>query len=456
MSLDIESTGQLSLLEQGPWRTMISLETNHRLVVLCKTIPWDELMERAVPTLYQERGISVDIGRRLNLRAHLGIYILQSVHGWTDRWSEEMLRFYVPARLLCGLLDSTESLDRTSIEDFRNRFGQQGAQLITGQMLEIAREFGFTEPSDLDMDTTVQEAGITHPTEMKLMSRLFKKAHLIHKGLKKLGKRGIRAMKAIGREFNQLQTNYRFYAKTKQKKDEIIRQAVSLSQKTIGEISALVPQTSRFESLHLRYQRDILKLLDLGPRLLEQIVEWLDTGKVAKDKIISLWKLTPTAIGKGKIGKPVEFGRKWIVNAYRGGYVLLTAPENPKVSDQQCVLESLSLHQEVFDDVPRSYATDRGMWGQPNLELCLNAGIKQIAIQPRGKARALVSRRDLQELSNRRAGIEARIAHLKTRGLGRSRMKSDAGDLISGYRSALSYNLSLLMKDLVPKPTFGT
>ena len=27
-------------------------------------------------------------------------------------------------------------------------------------------------------------------------------------------------------------------------------------------------------------------------------------------------------------------------------------------------------------------------------------------------------------------------------------MKTDLGDLISGYRSALSYNLSLLMKDL--------
>jgi len=27
----------------------------------------------------------------------------------------------------------------------------------------------------------------------------------------------------------------------------------------------------------------------------------------------------PTAIAKGKIGKSVEFGRKWIINCYRGG-----------------------------------------------------------------------------------------------------------------------------------------
>jgi hypothetical protein len=154
------------------------------------------------------------------------------------------------------------------------------------------------------------------------------------------------------------------------------------------------------------------------------------------------------AIPKGKLGKPVEFGRKWIVNAYRGGYVLVCAPENPKIADQHCVIESLSLHSMVFDEMPSTYGTDRGMYSTDNLELCLSAGIKKIAIQPKGKAEPLVSRRDHQKLKNRRIAVEARIAHMKLKGLGRSRMKTDLGDLISGYRSALSCNLSHLMRDL--------
>lgn len=112
---------------------------------------------------------------------------------------------------------------------------EAGAELITRDMLRIAKEFGFIEPTDLDMDTTVQESGITHPT--------------------------------------------------------------------------------------------------LGPELMDQIDYWLRCGKVAPGKIIALWKLIPKAIPKGKIGKPVEFGRKWIVNAYRGGYVLVFAPENPKIAN---------------------------------------------------------------------------------------------------------------------------
>jgi len=184
---------------------------------------------------------------------------------------------------------------------------------------------------------------------------------------------------------------------------------------------------------------------------MEQIVYWLNTSKVAKDKIVSLWKLAPTAVPKGKIGKSVEFGRKWVINCYRGGYMLVTAPENPKISDQHCVVESLSLHSTVFDTMPKTYGTDRGMSSIENLELCLSAGVEKIAIQPKGKASALVSRQDQRRLANRRAGIEPRIGHLKTRGMGRSKMKTDMGDLISGYRSALSWNLSLLMRDLSGK-----
>ncbi len=79
MALDLEAMGQLSLLEIGQWRSIISVEPDHRLVVLCKAIPWMELMEKATPILYDEQGIASDTGgRKLNLRAHLGAYILQT------------------------------------------------------------------------------------------------------------------------------------------------------------------------------------------------------------------------------------------------------------------------------------------------------------------------------------------------------------------------------------------
>jgi hypothetical protein len=445
--------GQLSLLGEGRWRSIISVDPDHRLVVLCKSIPWSELMERARPILYDEQGIPWDGGgRKLNLRAHLGVYILQTVHGWTDRWTEEMVRFYFPARIFCGYLDSTGSLDHTKIEEFRNRFGEKGARLITEDMLQIAKEFGFTQPDDVDMDTTVQESGITHPTEMKLMNHLMKRLRAISGKLKRVSGRGIAGIKTLSDEFKKIMSHYRFFAKDMDTKTEMIKKAKALSEIGLEKLSHFLPGQSAFDKLQRRTQSEILRILSLGPELMAQIAYWLERGKVAPEKIISLWKLIPKAIPKGKIGKPVEFGRKWIVNAYRGGYVLVMAPENPKIADQHCVIESLSLHNTVFDKMPLSYGTDRGMYSTDNLELCLSAGIKKIAIQPKGKAEPLVSRQDHRKLANRRVAVEARIAHMKLKGLGRSRMKTDLGDLISGYRSALACNLSHLMRDLAPQP----
>jgi len=448
MSLDLNEITQETLFIQSDFRTHINIPKDHPLVVLNQSISWHSLMEQAVPLLYQNQGISIDLGRRLNLRAHLGAYILQSVHNWSDRWTEEMLKYYVPARIFCGFLESSGSIDHTKIEEFRNRLGTSGSQLINKEVFNIAKKFGFTQPTDVDMDTTVQEAGITHPTEMKLLSHLSKRFRAISSKLKDLTGRGLRKTKKLIKAMKTLVTQYRFFAKTKEAKTRIIKKTQKVTLQIMESLTELNIGSRRFQKLPKSYQEEVLRYFNLVPRLLEQISFWIRTGKVAQGKIISLWKWVPQAIKKGKIGKPVEFGRKWVINCYQGGYVLLKAPINPKISDQHCVLESLNLHMDVCEDAPKTYATDRGMWSEDNIGFCLSAGIEKIGIQPKGQAKPLVGRRDLQVLSNRRAAIEPRIAHLKTRGLGKSRMKSDTGDLISGYRSALSYNLTHLIRDL--------
>jgi hypothetical protein len=371
MSVDKSLIHQLTIFENAVWSTTVRIEQDHRLVGLCKSICWEELMEKAIPILYDDQGISPDTGRALNLRAHLGAYILQTTYNWTDRWTEEMIRFYIPARIFCGYLDSMGSLDHTSIEEFRNRFGEKGARLITEDMLKTARKFGLTEPKDVDMDTTIQGAGITHPTEMKLMRHLMKRLSVLHRIIKGAGGRGIKGIKSLADQFKSHLNHYRFFAKTKDSKTDLLWKAKALSEKGLEALSQYLPGQKAFEKLKPRYQKEVLRLQALGAELMNQIGYWLSTGKVAPNKIVSLWKLIPKAISKGKIGKPVEFGRKWIVNCYRGGYVLVMAHSNPKLSDQDSVIESLSLHQRVFKESPTSYGTDRGMWSTHNAELCL-------------------------------------------------------------------------------------
>ena len=122
-------------------------------------------------------------------------------------------------------------------------------------------------------------------------------------------------------------------------------------------LTEMAKASTAIHAISVKAQADYQRLLDLGPQLMKQILRWLKTGRVATNKIISLWKTAPKAISKGKVGKPVEFGRKWIVNCYRGGYVLVDAPAKMKIADQHCVKESLRIHNEVFSESPETYAT---------------------------------------------------------------------------------------------------
>lgn len=315
MAIDRKMLGQLSLFEVGMWRTTVSLEPTHRLAVLCRSIPWEELMKASIPILYDEQGIDPNCaGRHLDLRAHLGAYILQTVHGWTDRWTEEMLRFYIPARIFCGYLESEGSLDHTSIEEFRNRFGTKGAQLITRGMMRGAREFGFTKGDDVDMDTTVQEAGITHPTEMKLMGHFMRRLMALHGRLKDVCGKGITGAKRLSQQLKKCLAEYRFFANDKVTKDRLVREAVALSERGLARLTELLPGKRAFDKLQARYQDEILRLSSLGPLLMDQIVYWLDHGKVAKDKVVSLWKLVPKAIPKGKVGSAPQAHEKEVRN----------------------------------------------------------------------------------------------------------------------------------------------
>ena len=199
-------------------------------------------------------------------------------------------------------------------------------------------------------------------------------------------------------------------------------------------------------NLCVKDQINFQKISQLGPKLMEQI----DSVVLATESILNAVKDLLQVFGRVPSGlRPQDnFRRKTTKVGYRGGYVLVHAPAKVKISDQHCVKESLNVHFEMFEEAPNSYGTDRGMWSEGNVSQCIKAGIKKVGIQPKGKAAPLVSQRDHRRLKNRRAGIEPRIGHLKTRGLGRSRMKTDSGDLISGYRSALAYNLGHLMIDL--------
>ena len=88
-------------------------------------------------------------------------------------------------------------------------------------------------------------------------------------------------------------------------------------------------------------------------------------------------------------------------------------------------------------------------WSNSNIVACLESEIKEIGIHPRGNLNWLVNDEDIERLKNRRASTEGIIGHVKVRGMGKSKMKSDDATLLEGQRAILSLNLSRFTKDLI-------
>jgi len=427
---------------------MIHVDAKHPFVVASGQIDWQKLFLELNPVLY--KGIRKFLGRKLDLRAHCGIFILQASHNWTDRFSEEMLRYYAPVRIFCGYVqNSTKSIDHTKIEKFRNRLGKEGAEILNKYLLNLAKKHNFTNGKQLDTDTTVQEAGISYPADLNLMKKLRERA--IHIASKILGKSSskIRELKVLENAARKMEKVYRFFThgkNVKEQKRKLISKLRKITEVFVDDLVYLSKKPRMtIENIKPALQKELNHLSKIGRTLLFQIKYWLATGNVATGKILSLYKSAPRYIGKGKIGKAYEIGRKFIVNQFHGGFLSVLAPENPIIADSDTLIMALRQSFDIFGELPNSIGADRIYSTKKNIRLLKLLKTSEIGLQPKGQKDWEVDRETAQKLYCRRAAIEPRIGIAGRLGLKKSRAKTDAGDVISGYKAAVGFNFKKLM-----------
>jgi hypothetical protein len=190
------------------------------------------------------------------------------------------------------LTDSRETPDFTTIHDFTQLMGSEGLAALNTMAVRMAVEAGYGDPSLLVADTTAQEAPISYPTEVGLLSSFFRSSSRLAK------KAGI-----------HLRT-YRLFAKTKEARVEVTRKVVRLAKSVKNKLKDSLKRSgpSRVKGAAKGARRRLNHLLQTIEALLPQIEHWLDTGFVAKDKIVSLTMPQVRSIPRGKVGKDVEFG----------------------------------------------------------------------------------------------------------------------------------------------------
>ena len=146
----------------------IPVPDNHRLVVMTDEIDWTDL-EELIQAIRMSK-LKSEAGRPPHLRALAGALVLRATRKMTYRDTEDQIRYYAPARYLCGLTETEWSPDANTIQDFEQLLGEDGVRQVNERVVKWAVEEKLADPSLMVADTTAQEAAIPYPNEVGHMA----------------------------------------------------------------------------------------------------------------------------------------------------------------------------------------------------------------------------------------------------------------------------------------------
>ena len=320
-------TYQKSFLDQQESFLPVVIPERHEMVTLSRVLDWD--LMQAIAEAHRSEKIISTRGLTPHYRALNGAVVVRSLKGCDLRSAEDYIRNYIPARYLCDLHNSTWTPDHNTIWDYEVMLGEKGLAEMSDYILRTAAEHGFADPKGLCTDTTAQEANIPYPNEVGHISGFMKslRANLatLAKNGKELGRKAIGKMKETFSDIAKQVRSHRLFAKTRELKSEIEKDLQTLSQDLLEQLGnflgGLDVKKNQIRGMGKRALNNLSENYHNMSQMMDQIAKWIQTGKVAKGKILSLFNTHFKAINRGKLGKQIEFGLKWGINQVRGGYV---------------------------------------------------------------------------------------------------------------------------------------
>jgi len=434
-------------------RPTIPLAEEHPVVQMTDTLDWTEMEDRAQQI--RSSKLKNAAGRPPHLRVLLGAMLFMAIRKLTYREAEDLIRYYAPARYLCGLTETEWTPDFTTIQDFTELMGEQGINLINQYVVQLAVKQKLADPKTLVADTTAQEAAIPYPNEMGLMGSFLSS---VAAATRKVG----RALKGFAEQTasqfeaaKRMVREYRLFAKTKESKDRVMRQMTTIVEKLNKQLGKALgvsaAQGRKLRTYAIVAKSKLVQLQETMSRLLPQIRSWIRTGVVASGKIISLHIPQLYSIVRGKVGKSVEFGLSWGIRRLAGGYLLATVAQNRhELQDTKFAVRAVEEHIALFGKAPVAYAYDRGGYSTENISALQKLGVEEVGLAPRGRTPWSVRGPVRDRLVKERALVEAGIGTIKGSKYGFNRPAARSAAMMGacGQRALLGFNTNKLVREL--------
>jgi len=434
----------------------VVVDASEPLLQLANQLDWGQLAALALPDLQQTAKGCWWRGRKLHVRTHLGVLVLQSLVKETDRGMEQRIRQTPLYQVFCGsgVVPDWKCPDHTKLMTFRNRLSPATHKQIGEAVLQVAHALGFADPTWMDVDSTVQEANMAYPADAQLMRKL---AHTGAKVLAFCQKAKLEdvppALHFDLPAINRKAKEYFFLAKNTvlDKRREVFQAYHRLVKQQLRPLLAffltLSPAVVATLPWHIRQAMD--HLTSHSWRYVLDVAHFIRTHTIKPDKLLSFHCFEVACIRKGKVGKENEFGRVFQLGRIGGNFLIPFTCTDVRMEDKRSLLPAIAEHGEIFGEgVLEAVGTDKGYYSATNIRKVQQAGIKADGIQRPCQVKDPPPEDVAGPLRNRRAGIEPLIGHAKAFGLGHSKMKSDPTTVASGYRAVMGFNLHQLMRHL--------
>ena len=334
-------------------------------------------------------------------------------------------------------------------------FPQKLKRAIANTLAQTAVKLGFANPREVDFDSTVQEANISYPSDVSLMTKLAGISKKLIDYVK--GRLPLQLTKGLNVDIKSIKKqarDYFFLARNKgiEVKREAFKNFHRFVKHNIRPIAHLCEEITKSQMAKLPWniKRAYDQIKNDAWRYLLDVAHFTRTHTIKAGKMLSFHAKELACIKKGKIGKDMEFGRVFQIGRIKGNFLFVLESTSVFMNDKQSFIPLLREHAKLFgENILETAALDKGYWSTANrrelqrMEKSIEGLQKPMPIKDQSNMDM-----ELQErLRDRRAGIEPLIGHAKHGGqLARSRMKSDRATLAAGYGSILGLNLRQLIR----------
>lgn len=439
------------------------IDLQHPLALLANRLPWDAIEARITPLLRHKNrpgysrklldlfgshqqlvaaGASAAGRKRLPVRLMVSLLYLKHTYNESDeglcqRWSQD-----VYFQFFSGLeyFEPRPPCDPTQIGRFRQLLGEEGVEELLSQTIQTAFKEQLVDASDLEnviIDSTVQSKATAHPTDSRLLN-------IARYKLVKVAKEcGLFFKQTYVKEAKNLNRRAGGYAHAKQfrRLKKVIKR-----QRTI--VGILLRETARqLATVSEQAQLKLKEIMGLVTQLKNQ-------KRNDKNKIYSLHAPEVECIGKGKSGKPYEFGVKTsIVVSHQKSLILgtRTFPSNPydghtlneQLEQSTILMQDMNIAiKKVYGDLAYRIKKADEHHIAKGVEL-IHRGIKDMTAP-------------VKKALKRRQSIEPVIGHVKQdHGMNRNYLKGAIGDAIHAVLCSCGYNIKWLLRRIGTKGLRG-